>query len=440
MLGLLAAATLLPGSCAQARSINKKIIVIGAGMAGLTAARKLQDSGYSVEILEARNRAGGRMWTDTSLGIPLDLGPAWVHGAEKSNPLASLVRQHSIGTFTSDSDSVALYHGGREISDASYEAIDEATQDFMESARRLKKGASAGESMERTLDELPEDESALVQMGVRWNFASEVEIELAADAKELSLKYWDEDYAFSGPEWLLKPGFGALAQKLAAGLTIRTGVSVKTVRKTATGVGLDTSAGSFECDTVVVTVPLEILRKGAMRFEPGLSQKKLHALKRMRMGTMNKVALAFDRNFWPAEIHRMGNLKEGPIMEYWNMAPVHGKPVLVALSAGSFARSLEAMSEPGIQDLVLSDLRSMFGKVPEPRGMIRTKWYSDPYTGGSYSMIAAGSSVEDFETLADPDDDRIFFAGEACNSRYPGTLHGALISGQKVAEHIVSNA
>ncbi|MEQ8352057.1 MAG: FAD-dependent oxidoreductase [Leptospiraceae bacterium] len=429
-------AALFPPGIVEAKGPTKKVLVVGAGMAGLTAAGSLAKAGYDVTVLEARNRIGGRMHTDSSLGMPLDLGAAWVHGASPSNPLTSIVQSLSLKTLVTDADSMALYYDGSEIEDRTYEAIDEATRKLFQRGMRLKDEASIRATMSQVL-QFRGSGSTVVDLGVRWHFASEIEIELAADANELSLKYWDEDEAFAGPEWMVGSGFSAIAQYLARGLKIRAGTVVRQISQNRTGVSLETSAGSYQADYAIVTLPLGVLKSGTVQFRPGLSAKKQSSIARMKMGTMKKVALLFSHAFWPPELHRMGLLQKGPFFEFWNMMPLHGRPVLVALTQGAFARELEGKSESFVKDRVLSDLRAMFGKVPDPKGFLRTRWYSDPFSRGAYSMIAAGSSLQDFEILAEPEG-RIAFAGEACNPLYPGTLHGALLSGQKAARIIAS--
>lgn len=410
---------------------GKSALVVGAGAAGLSAAIELVRAGWQVKILEASSRSGGRIWTDHSLGVPVDMGAAWLHGAGGGNPLVELFQKAAQGHFVSDSDSLALFDKGEEISDELYEALDEAYEEWMDEARSMKRRAQKGDSMELVLEENPE--SGFLKKGLRWQFASEVEIELAADADELSLKYWDEDEAFPGEEWLPRKGYGSLIDYLAQGLDIEYNTPVSSVSRTARGVLLQAGEKKYEADRAIITVSVGVLKSEAIRFDQGLSDRKRSALQRMKMGTMMKTVLEFPNSFWP-DVHRMGlPSASDPILEFWNLEPVHGKPVLVALCAGSEARRLEKVSDRELQSVVMEQIRGMFGKTPEPRRMLRTRWHSSPLTRGSYSMIAAGSSLEDHATLGDPDDDRVFFAGEACHEQYTSTVHGAILSGRRAA-------
>lgn len=410
---------------------GKSALVVGAGVAGLSAAIELVKAGWQVKILEASSRSGGRIWTDRSLGIPVDMGAAWLHGAGGGNPLVELFQKAGLGHFVSDSDNLALFQKGEEISDALYETLDEAYEEWMEEARSMKRRAKKGESMQSVLDEIPE--TGFVKKGLRWYFASDVEIELAADAEELSLKYWDEDEAFGGEEWIPRKGYGTLIDYLAQGLDIEFNAAVSSVAKTARGVLLRAGEKKYEADIAIITTSVGVLQSETIKFEHGLTDARRSALQRMKMGTMMKTVLEFPDSFWP-EVHRMGLPAGGdPILEFWNLEPVHGKPVLVALCAGREARRLEKVSDRELQSVVMEHIRGMFGKTPEPRRMLRTRWHSSPLTRGAYSMIAAGSSLDDHAALGKADDDRIFFAGEACSEQYTSTVHGAILSGRQAA-------
>ncbi len=161
------------------------------------------------------------------------------------------------------------------------------------------------------------------------------------------------------------------------------------------------------------------------------------------MGTLDKIALEFAVPFWPEEIHYMGYLT-GSIehtLEIWNMQVVTGAPVLVAFCGGRVALSLEAEPDAAAADYLLGQLRGMFGPdISEPRRMIRTRWFSDPYAGGSYSHVAPGARPANYDALARPVDERLFFAGEATHRRYPATVHGAYLSGLRAAEQVLGRS
>jgi monoamine oxidase len=119
------------------------------------------------------------------------------------------------------------------------------------------------------------------------------------------------------------------------------------------------------------------------------------------------------------------------------MFPFVDSPILVGFIAGRSARAIEGYSNRVIIKQAVNILQSMFGhKVRPPTGAVVTRWYSDPFAGGSYSFIPFGASGADYDAIAEPVGERLFFAGEASNRRYCATVHGAFLSGIREAERI----
>lgn len=416
-----------------------RVVVIGAGIAGLAAARRLKEQGYSVIVVEGRDRIGGRIWTDKSAGVPIDLGAAWIHGIS-GNPIYKLSRKNRLPLFKTDFDAQELYESGRPLTKAQWDRIEKEYEKLTDELDARKRGAGKNASLADALRPLlARVPAGVVRRGVRYNVASDMEIEYASDLDELSLKYFDEDEAFPGDDMLFSRGFAGLTDALAAGLDVRTGQRVNKIEYSARGVKIHTSRGGLDCDWAVVTLPLGVLKKEAVTFAPALPADKHGAIARLGMGTMNKVALVFPRSFWPAQAHRFGRLKddERSIMEFWNLEPVVGRPALAALSAGDFARSLDRGSVAAAVARAMGELKAMFGNgIPAPVAFTRTAWSSDPFAYGSYAHVAPGASLDDFEIMARPVADRLFFAGEHTHEKYPATVHGAYLSGIRAAREV----
>ena len=157
------------------------------------------------------------------------------------------------------------------------------------------------------------------------------------------------------------------------------------------------------------------------------------------MGILNKIAMRFPDCFWPESTHFFGLLGDShrDVMNIVNMTPHVEQPILVALTYGEYARTLEMATDFEMVSTVLEDLRTIFGSgVPDPTAVAITRWNSDPFTLGSYSHIPPGASPEDYDIIEEPVAQRLFFAGEASCRRYPGTVHGAYLSGQQQAKKI----
>ncbi len=414
-------------------------------MAGLAAARSLTWQGFKVTIFEGRERIGGRIWTDRSLGIPLDLGASWIHGIRR-NPLTDIANDAGIRTVKTDFDAIKLYDiDGTVLADDDLDDLEELFErifeDLLEAKRSAGDDASVAGAVASVLSRY--DLSNAQRRGVEWVIASELELEAAADLDELSLRSWDEDDAFKGDDVLFPDGYSQVPELLAEGLEIQLDHLVSEIAYDERGVAVTTNRGVFRGDRAVITLPLGVLREGTVRFSPVLPDSKLSAIQDLQMGTLNKIAMRFGERFWPAEPHFLGYLDETAeeAMNFLNMHTYTGEPVIIAFARGAHARSLEQLPHDDIVERVMADLRKMFGNsISDPTSATFTKWHADPWARGSYSHVPPGGSMADYVELAQPVGDRLFFAGEATTRRYPGTVHGALLSGEREAERIAQRA
>ncbi|BBX01254.1 amine oxidase [Mycolicibacterium moriokaense] len=434
--GVLAAVAMLPGCSDSEESSGgdqrsdapkERIVVVGAGMAGLAAARRLADAGKDVTVLEARDRIGGRMWTNTSLGVPIDLGAAWIHGTE-NNPLTELADEVGARRVETDFDRPVLYQDGRELSSEVVQNTLERWQQIAKDLGTLSDNAGDHESVANGLAEVADMNDPLIQ----WAVASEIVGEYAADPEELSLKWLGNEGEFDGPDVLLPGGYQELAQHLARGLDIQLGTEITRVTYDDQKVRLETSQGAVDADRVILTIPLGVLKAGTITFDPPLPHEKQAAIERLGFGLLDKVVLKFDQPFWPdADVLGLVGADQ-PVPFLINGEAFADAPLLVALRGGRDARAREALSD---EDAVAQVVAAL--KAPNPTGSLVTRWAADPYARGSYSFIAVGSSPDDMDALAEPINDRLAFAGEATNPEFFATVHGAYQSGIREAERIL---
>ena len=426
--GALAAAPLLPGCGGADEKTGDHVVIVGAGFSGLAAARRLADAGVRVTVVEARDRIGGRTRTDTSLGVPIDIGASWIHGTE-NNPLTKLAQDVGAKTVPTDFEDFILVDRNGTVDPKAAAASVDAWHRIVEKLDELSGDARADETVADGLVGVANLDDPLVA----WNVTSRIAGEYAADPDQMSLRWLGSEGQFKGPDVILPGGYTQLSQYLAKGLDIRQGTEVKRIAHGGQQVQLETSQGTITADRVIVTVPLGVLKAGTITFDPPLPEAKRDAIKRLGFGLLNKVVLAFDKPFWPESTPMIGLVGNNqPVTDLVNGLVFAGKPLLVGLRGGQAAWSRESLSD---QEAVAELITAI--DAPTPTGSIVTRWGTDQFARGSYSFIAVGSSPDDMHALGEPVGERLLFAGEATNPEWFGTVHGAYLSGQREADRIL---
>lgn len=300
-----------------------------------------------------------------------------------------------------------------------------------------------------------------------WHFAN-LEFANATPLSNLSLKHWDQDddFEFTGSHLTVRNGYSCVPVALADGLDIRLNTAVKQVHITSSGAEVmvtntcnNTGIASYRADAVLCTLPLGVLKQSVVnspallntvQFIPPLPEWKAAAIQRLGFGNLNKVVLCFDRVFWDPNANLFGHVgsttgSRGELFLFWNL---YKAPVLLALVAGEAATIMENVSDDVIIGRCIAVLKGIFGNqaVSQPRETVVTRWRADPWSRGSYSFVATGSSGNDYDILAapvtpnashvTPSPPRLFFAGEHTIRNYPATVHGALLSGLREAGRI----
>jgi monoamine oxidase len=423
------------------------VLVIGAGAAGLGAARELVAAGKSVIVIEARDRVGGRVWTNRAWkDVPIDLGASWIHG-HIGNPLTDLAERFQVPTKVTDYDSIALFNEtgvalkGPEIARI-MKLEGELKRGLRELAGRPANAAASSISLEAAVSRWQEsaavsDDDRRMQRRVARN---EIEVEFAADLDELGFPGWNAGQEFAGQQRIFPTGYGGIIDGLAQGLDIRLQTLARSIDYRRSPLSIDTTAGTFAAEHAIVTLPLGVLKQGTVRFLPELPEATRVAISRLGMGLLDKVVVRFRESFWP-DRHILAFLTDRA--EQWpdvfNLLPVCGQPVLMAFKSGKAAHADERRSDRELVSMLMRQLRSAFGSgVGEPEAWHVTRWASDPHAGGSYSYVRVGSTPEQRDALAAPLGERVFFAGEATHRDHSATVHGAYLSGLREARRILA--
>lgn len=424
-----------------------KVLVIGAGIAGLTAANALTAAGVAVEIIEARSRVGGRLWTVDFAGGAVDLGASWIHGPD-GNPTACLMRANGIDWRPAEvaDASISAYDAGRGFLSGSdlLNLFLSAQIEFEVAAPALLTAlgpqASVADAVQRFLDDrgTQGDERRYAEFALlQGNF----ELFYGGPADTISLAEAYGDLAFSGGNHFPVGGYRGLVDLMAEGLHIHTGEVVQHIAWDAEGVQVETDQRRHRGTHAIVTLPLGVLQAGNVTFEPALPAAKRGAIERLGVAEFEKIVLSFPRAFWAEQRRR--NLvymsqTYGELPAYFDLTRYTGNPALLCFYAGTWAATAAGRTDAELVAREMEILREMFGPdLPEPTGVLRTRWANDPFAAGSYSYIPVGATLQDMNVLGEPAGERLLFAGEATVPEYYGTVTAGYLSGLREARRLL---
>ena len=420
------------------RSVTHPVLILGAGLAGLAAAQAFVAAKIPAIVLEGRDRMGGRILTDRTWGIPLDLGAAWVQGSE-NNPLMKWVNQSNAKPVVTPDELVKVFnHRGKVVSDRLLDEGEEVYENLLDDVLEFAEARGKDLSIVEAIMEL--DPDVFDDPLMVYYLSTYLEFDLGGSIETLSARYWDSDEVFDGDDVILKKGFDSLITALAEGVEVHFQEIVERVEWTTQGVQVFTNQGSWSAERVICTLPLGVLQQGAVTFSPDLPKPLTQAWKTIKVGTINKVCLEFEEAFWDKTTQYFGyfSAEKGQYPYFLNLYPLHKFPGLVSFALGSYADRMERQTDATIVSEVMDNLKTMFGRnIPEPKRVLVTRWGSDPFTQGGYSYPSVGAKPKDFQQMGESVNDRLFFAGEHTHVNYRGTAHGAYLSGIEAAAAIL---
>jgi monoamine oxidase len=426
LLGL--GATALGAAITPARAeTNPKVVIIGAGMAGLSAAHTLAKRRISFVTVEGRDRIGGRAFTDKSLNMPFDQGCAFLH-EPRNNPLTPRLAERGL-TMAQGPLHPTIYFGGSNQGPRGIRAFDFA---YAELERAVTQAGQHGDDLAasdfvyaRTVyDRLAAFAQGPDQTGVNLN--------------QLSTLDWYSNLSLNaGRDGRVKDGLGTFVADFGAGLPVTLSSTVSRVDWRGPNVRVETSTGTIEAEACLITVPVGVLRANAISFTPALPAAKQTAIAGIAMGTMNKIALAFKSGVLPPEhdLWLYQVRKDGAIADV--MVRPFGYDMTVHYTGGDFAREVELLNKADQVQLALESVSEIYGAdvAAGCTGGAVTRWSRDPFSQGSHSAALPGQAHQRAE-LAKPVAEKLFFAGEACASTWASSLPGAFQSGHNAAKTI----
>jgi monoamine oxidase len=338
---------------AAVASDGDEIAIIGAGIAGLAAAKQLTDAGFAVFVLEGRDRIGGRLHTDESLGVPVELGAGWIHGAD-DNPLLELAERAGTRTLAVDDNVIVYDTDGDEVDADDVDQIVEAFGALVLDDDR---------TLANILADLTTDADQETAQLARYVLASLVEHDEAASIDDLTPASIDLGEEFDGADVVLPDGYVRILGPLLDGVAIDVGQVVESITHDADGVLIGLEGGAaIRSDRVLVTVPLGVLKAGDITFDPPLPTEKRTAIEELGMGVLDRVVLRFDERFWDdtTAIGFVGN-EPGLFIEWYDLTDIVGEPVIVGFNAGNVADALAVRSDQDIIEAAMRSLAAIYG-------------------------------------------------------------------------------
>ena len=416
-------------SCDKDRLPDKqytgRVVIIGAGASGLYAAKLLRQHGADVQILEASNRAGGRVFPDSSFAdIPVERGAEEVHG--KRSVWYDMVSA-SGGFAKAGNDDYAELDGVlHEVSTLNRDSDFEAARNFINQAVHYR-GNDVSVATHYRQNNLSSRTAHFVNAGLGNEYGT--------DNQQLSiLGIAEEDQLWNSgnSNYTRKNGslYDVLLREFSEEIAlIRFQTEVVSVAYGGNVISiLDSKSNEFQAEKVIICVPLTQLKKASIAFKPSLPESKMDAINHIGMGPGIKVHLKFSSRFWA---ENTGSIySAGVVPEYWDGHAGRGADdVLTAFIMGDSAAQLSGKTDSEILKSCVDDLERLYpGQAASrfERGLV-TNWTQMPFIEGAYSFPVVGGGIQNRKVLSEPLNNQLFFAGEATHFEgHSGTVHGAL--------------
>ncbi|CAG0882958.1 unnamed protein product [Cyprideis torosa] len=453
---------------------HHEVIIIGAGLAGLAAARKLTARGKNVKILEGLDRIGGRVYTTQFADTRVEQGATFIIGACPANPVFRVAQE--LGIFKGEEDlRIFKWHVGKYLKPRgeviSQASVDKALEIFEELEKDLKGWYESGDSLKDEPVNLfdfytkeVQDEIQRFPQDIQDDIMRVLECKLSFTSfgmgdswYNISANMYGKKQELEGGWTRVPPGVNTIVQHLVNQLppgTIMTGNTVHRVFWSNRGTKLETTGGDYTCDWLIITIPLGALKVNhSYMFLPDLPTWKSEAIDKIGWGKVNKLFMEWDDPWWAqgeAQIrltYTLEEIQERTRQEWgkyiFGFEPVIENPrVLVAWVSEKGAEYVEIMDPDALKWQAAKLVKMFTGKsTPLPSKALPTQWCLNDYFEGGYSYCSVKTANDSAYMLSKPlpnkTNPRLMFAGEATDTRFYGTLHGAFMSGEREADRLL---
>lgn len=404
------------------------VAIIGAGAAGIGAAKRVRELGLSYTVLEASHRIGGRGYTEeTAPGEFFDLGCHWLHSASL-NPFVPIAERLGFEYVKQYPWSYKPFLGGRWASESEVKECEE----FIDANEaRMTEAARSGADVAQV--DVTEREHRWTPLLDYW-----VSLLTSVDADQVSV-FDHAHHNDTDENWQVKDGYGRLIARFAEDIPVQLNSAVERVKWGGPRVSLETKKGTISARAAIVTVSNGILNAHSIRFEPELPDWKQEAIAALPLGNYNYICLVYDRDSFGVDHDYCTWMTNDEVPLGLQIRPF-GRNQVIATTGGRFATWLERAGTEASADYVKERVANIFGG-DAIKHVVRANvsaWGSDPWIKGAYSAALPGQGHQR-AILAKPIDDRVFFAGEATSTEFFATAHGAYLSGIRAADEVNRN-
>lgn len=430
----------------------ERVVVVGAGMAGLAAANALAHAGVDCLVIEARDRLGGRTHTVDFGNLPVDLGGSWIHHPG-GNPLVKLADQLGLtrvsGDFRAD---VVLYDlEGGVLSEEDHATIGGLYDRFEESLEEIAAELGRDTDMATVCEHFLEKVSdpGRIRNLLRSRIHGWIEADASGPVADVAVGYLlppdAPDYEGDDLGDLVVGGYRTIVNQLATGVEFRLSSPVGMIDYDGDGVRVILGDGTVEhCSHAIVTVPLGVLKTQGISFNPVLPEDKMSAISRLGFGRFEKVVIRFESPFWTENgvPHLLPLSGDGSrrVRAIFGLDAAFGQPVVTAFDSGADAVFRDVPDDEAVA-MVTALLEAATGRGASPVvDFLRSDWEHDPWTRGAYTYCPVGSGYDDIGILAEPVAGRVLFAGEATSTGRVGYADGALTTGIREAKRLLGVA
>jgi monoamine oxidase len=282
--------------------IDKSVLIIGAGIAGLAAAKQLKAKGFAVTVLESQEKVGGRLRTTRTPDVVFDEGASWIHGPTR-NPITDLAKQAGANTFLTSDDNIAVYDTNGTAYPNGF--LYNQEQAYENALNAVRKGGKIGSSFQTIFNSLYP--ATINDRLWKYMLSAFLEFDTGGDIDDLSSLYFDDDENFSGEDVIITDGYDKITDFLAQGLDIKLNTRVTAINYGGADKATVTANSiTYRADYVLLTVPLGVLKKNVIAFTPELNSDKRQAIANVGMGVINKFVLVWNTPFWDTNLQYIG--------------------------------------------------------------------------------------------------------------------------------------